>query len=383
MDKVVSNVVRTWKSGTKAASLGLSACLVTALSATAGAAPAVSSADGTFDHKASVTITGSGFGTKANAAPVIWDDASGSDILAKWDLATPNTNASYNLNYRAPQRGISLPHNHVTKYIAGGHGGSGPQGGAQVVMWKKRTMSSYPQYSYISWYQRSDDNWVFGDDDNYKVFDFTRGFGGYDLPYNWYIEYNQRPTSRTSGAAWHILDDSSASLSTPTSSWWYGPAVNPMSGQWTKIELEIKYTNQTDGYINLYENGVRKIDYKGRTDGYSDTLRSEGVGGYARMYNQSNNWRYFADVYLDYSLARVVIANNANLSSATIIETQVPTNWSSSSITFNVNLGKFKQGDRAYVHVVDSTGARSSTGLAMTVGGGAEARPSAPHVTVN
>jgi hypothetical protein len=368
--------------GTKLACAGAVACLV-ALSAPAVSAPAVSGANGTFDHKGTVTITGSGFGTKATAAPVIWDDASGSNILDKWDLATPNTNSSYNLAYRAPMRGISLPHDHITKYIAGGHGGSGPQGGAQVIMWKKRTMTSYPQYSYVSWYQRSDDAWVFGDDNNYKVFDFTRGFGGYDLPYNWYIEYNPRPTSRTSGASWHILDDSSDSLSTPANTWWYGSAVNPMSGQWSKIEVEIKYTNQTDGFINLYENGVRKIDYKGRTDGYSDNVRSEGVGGYARMYSQANNWRYFADVYLDYSLARVVLANNANLSSATIIEPQVPTSWSSGSITFKVNLGKFKQGERAYVHVVDSTGARSATGLAVTAGEGAEARPNPMTITVN
>src|SRR5690349_23122825 len=116
MDKVV----RERKSSTKIASIGLAACLAAVLSATAGAAPSVTAADGKFDHKASVTITGSGFGTKASAAPVIWDDASGSDILSKWDLATPNTNAAYNLNYRAPQRGIALPHDHITKYIAGG-----------------------------------------------------------------------------------------------------------------------------------------------------------------------------------------------------------------------------------------------------------------------
>jgi hypothetical protein len=352
----------------------------------AHAAPVVSSVSGELDHKGTVTISGSGFGSKSRAAPVIWDDMSTGNVLDKWDLATPNTNAAYNLVYRSPQRGISLPHQHATRYLAGAHGGSGPNGGAQVMAWKRRAMTSYPQYSYVAWYQRSDDNWVFGGDDNYKVFDFTRGFGGYDLPYNWYIEYNERPTSRTSTPAWHILDDvgaSGGSLNGPASEWWFAKAVNPMAGQWTKIELEIKYTNQNDGFIYLYENGVRKIDYQGPTDRYSGTDRSEGIGGYARQYNQSNNWRYFSDIYLDYSLARVVLSNNANLGSSTIIEPQVPSQWSGNSISFTVNLGKFKTGDRAYVHVVDSAGVRTSSGLAVTVGGGGELRPSPVSISVN
>jgi hypothetical protein len=370
----------------RAVALGLGSLMSLVALAPAMAAPAVSATTGTYNHKASVTITGSGFGTKSTPAPVVFDDASGSNILDKWDAVMPSTNSAYNLAYRAPQRGIALPHEHDTKYIAGAHGGTNAQGGYNVMMWKQRTMTSYPQYAYVSWYQRTDDAWVFGDDDNYKVFDFTKDCCGYDLPNNWYIEYNERPTSRSSTPAWHILDDvgaSGGSLTGPTSAWWFGKAVNPMSGVWTKIEVEIKYSNQSDGYINLYENGVRKVNYSGTTDRYAGNVRGEGVGGFARQSSQPNNWRYFADVYLDHSLARVVLTNNASLAASTIIEPQVATSWSSGSITFNVNLGKFKQGDRAYVHVVDSSGARSTTGLAVTAGGGGAKRPEAVSITVN
>jgi len=350
------------------------------------AAPSVTSVSGKFDHKAVVTISGSGFGNKGTAAPVVWDDASGSDIKAKWDLTWPNANSAYNMAYRTPQRGISLPHSNISRYLAGAHAGSGgANGGWNVAVWKNRVISSYPAYTYASWYQRSDDNWVFGDDNNYKCFDFSRGNGGYDLPYNWYIEYNSRPTSRTSGASWHILDDaygqSNASLDGPTSDWWFGSAVNPMSGVWSKIEVEIKYTNQKDGYIKLWENGKLRVDYRGTTDRYPGTQRSEAIGGYARVTN-SNNWRYFADIYLDHSRARVVLANNASLSSATIIEPQIPSAWSDGSISAQVNLGKFTAGQTAYLFVVDPSGVVSSSGYPVKIGG-TTTTPNAPsNVTV-
>jgi hypothetical protein len=333
--------------------------------------PTIAQLSGAPVHGASATIRGSGFGTKIPAAPAVWDDASGASISSKWDLTWPNSNPTYNMAYRAPQRGIGLPHSNITRYLAGGHGGSGANGGQNVMVWKNRTIASYPAYTYASWYQRSDDAWSFGDDDNYKCFDFSRGTGGYDLSYNWYLEYNPRPTSRTSGAGWHILDDafgqSNASLDGPTGNWWQGQAVNPMSGAWSKVEVEIKYTDQADGYIKLWENGVQRVSYTGHTDRYSSTQRSEGIGGYARNYNKSSNWRYFADIYLDYSRARVVMANNANLAQATIIETQIPSAWSDGEIRLTLNMGRLLAGQTVYLFVFNAGGAHNAIGFPVSV----------------
>src|SRR5947207_1048391 len=246
------------------------ACAVIMWSSAAAAQPSILGSSGEWSQKATVTISGTGFGSKGTPAPVVWDDASGSNVTAKWDGAWPNCggNDAYNLAYRTPSevgRNIPLPHNHITKYLSGAHYGAspGPQCGYSVIMWKVRTITSFPAYSYASWYQRSDDGWHFGGDDNYKTFAYSEGVGPYSLPNNWYMEYNPRPTSPTSGAAWHLNDDA---LGTSTQSlqiadqnghsfWWDG-AVNPMAGQWSKIELEIKYTSQTDGYIKSWENGI-------------------------------------------------------------------------------------------------------------------------------
>jgi hypothetical protein len=360
------------------------------LACSATAAPVITQVSGAFNHKAVVTITGSGFGLKAQAAPVVWDDASGASILGEWDGAWPNQNATYNTSYRAAQRGISLPHANITRYIAGAHYGSGgADAGYNVIFWKNRTITSYPAYTYMSWYQRIDDAWVFQNnqtpetDNNIKMSAFSVCCSPYELPNNWYIEYNPRPTSRTSTATWHLNDDG-FSLDYPDAnghSWYWSGAVNPMSGVWIKIEQEIKYSKQSEGYIKLWENGILKINYAGATDLYPGTARSEGIGGYARS-RGTNNWRYFADVYLDYTPARVVIANNANLSAATIIENQIPSVWTSTSVAISANLGKFSAGQTAYLFVVDSSGVRNTSGFPVTIGGSAPAEPPPANLQV-
>ena len=341
------------------------------------AQPLVLGASGQWMHKGTITLSGSGFGSKPAAQPVVWDDASGGKIHDKWDGAWPDNNPTYNTMYRVPQRGISLPHNHITKYIAGAHGDADRADAGYAVMVFKTRSISYPSYSYVSWYHRGDDNWVFGGDNNFKTYAFSNGTGPYNMPNLWYLAYQPPyPNSRTDTAAYVLGDDAWGSafetIGSPDASGhshWWDTAVNPFAGVWTKIEQEIKWTNQTDGYIKLWENGVLRVDYQGATDKYPGYTRTEGIGGYARNYGQPENWRYFADIYLDYSRARVVLGNAPTLSASTIREVQIPTNWSASSISISANLGRFEVGQTAYLFVVDANGIASGAGFPVPIGG--------------
>jgi len=257
------------------------------------------------------------------------------------------------------------------------------------MFWKNRTMGTYPQYTYISWYQRGDDAWVFGGDNNYKTYDFSTGTKPYDAT-NWYTNYEPPSlSSRTAQPKWQLNDDAQNtpqnSLADPDKNghnlfWNFGS--NTMSG-WSKIEMEVKWTNQTDGYIKQWDNGNLVINYSGVTDNYGGTARSESVGGYTRNYGQPNNWRYWADVYLDYSPARVVLANNAVLSVATIREVQIPTSWSAGSISVSVNLGKFSAGQPAFLFVVDPTGVPNAAGFPVIAGNSSGSQlPAPPNLRV-
>lgn len=361
----------------------IAACLIMGMAGAASAAPVVLQASGTFSHKGTTTISGSGFGTKAAAAPLVWDDASGTNILNKWDGAWPNrsSNTTNNTAYRTPIRGIGLPHSHITKYIAGsGAENSGYDAGWNIVFWKNT--ATKPSYIYASWYERADDAWVFGGDNNFKRFAYSVCCSPYEMPNNWYE--SMTPSSRTDTPGWMINDDGT-SMSNPDVSghnFWWNDGGNPMNA-WTKIETAVHISSGSDGYIKVWDSGKLVVNYTGPTDKYAGSSRSIGIGGYIRMSGQPNNWRYFADAYVDTTLARVVLANNAVLAAATIVETQIPSSWSNTSINISVNLGKFTSGQTAYLFVVDSSGAPSAAGIPVTVGGTAAATTLTPPTNVH
>jgi hypothetical protein len=318
---------------------------------------------------------------------VVWDNCSGSDINALWDGHWPNAGtADYQMQYRiAPYRGISAPHNRVGRYMTGCYGNSaGANAGWNVMVWKARTLGPFPQYTYVSWYQRCDDAWVFGGDDNFKNYDWSRGkspYGdSYGVTYNWYSEYNSRPTSKSSGCSWHLNDDAygtnSANLEN-TSSWWGSDAVNPMSGQWSKIEHYIKLSNQAGGgVVKIVENGVVKLNVSTKTDGMAGTDRCDAIGGYARQSGQPNNFRYFADLYLDYTWQHVVLGDASTIGACKILECQKVASWTDTSINITVNRGALSDSAIVYLYVYDANGTPNTTGFPVPVSGTPPSQPS-------
>lgn len=333
----------------------------------------VSAKIGALKHGSTVTLVGSGFGVKSPAAPRVWDNCSGSDPLTLWDGFWPTQDVNYNLDYRSAQRGITMPHSRTTQYLCGCHYGSGGfDAGYNVLLWKNRTVS-LPVFTFASWRQRFDDNWTFGlgspADDNLKIFDYSTGTSPFASPDNWYTEYNSRPTSNVSSCFWHWADDNS-SLSNPDTnghSGFWDTAVNPMSGAWSQIELINRYA-ATGGVIVKWENGTVVMNYAGPTDLMAGTARCEAIGGYARSQGSTNNWRYYTDIYLDDTSSHVVLGNGSTYNGCTIREPQIPITWSSTSISFTVNLGSFGNTDTAWAYVMDASGATNANGFQVKAG---------------
>jgi hypothetical protein len=347
----------------------------------ATAAPVVQQVSGKLDNKATVTVTGSGFGTKATAAPALWDDGSGTSLSQKWDMTVPNqaSNTAYNIQYRAVgYRGVAGPHANSQKYIVGGHTGSwSPYAGGNVMLLKGKSSHAQGDIYYSRTYYRVDPSWQFGavlDDNNHKW--WVTNFGG-NGPYEddeFYIDYDQGKFNNSTSAVQHKYSPAPAHpLRSPDnnghSNWW-NTSANPAS-KWVLYEVEFKLSTGTDGYLKVWADGVLVMNYAGPTDSGAHQNLSMGFGGYSSTYvlSPTNNFRYFADVYMDFTAARVVLANNANLSNATIIEPQIPSRWTDGSIDVVVNQGKFTTGQTAYLFVVDKNGARSSAGLPVTIGG--------------
>lgn len=338
-------------------------------------------------HGVTFQLNGSRFGQKAYAPPLVWDNGSGDVPTLLWDGAWPSksSNPSFNLHYARSERGINPPHLRDPGLLAGAHGeNGGAYSGSDVNLFKRMTLSAFPAFFYASWYQRSDPNWVFGGDNNYKVFDYSTGSEPYAQT-NWYIAYGTPHPNSVSDTPQWIINDDANSLQNPDAngnSFWWTKGKSPMGG-WEKIEVAIKATPSSDGYIKVWEDGVQVVDYAGSTDKYPGTARTIAIGGFARMSGQPTNWRYFDDIYLDYGLSRVVLADSPTLAKAKVVEIQIPQSWTDSQITATANLGKFAPSQAVYVFVVDSTGAVSNA-IALTADPvvpsptGSVAKPKAP-----
>jgi hypothetical protein len=325
-----------------------------------------------INHNQPSVISGAVFGTKSPAAPLVWDDCSGTNPLTLWDGVAPDSGSGL-LTYRAPQRNVALVHDRVGKYLCGSHVG----GENDVYCW--RGGPRLDDYTYASWYQTYDPLWPSYGDNNLKTYVYTAYSGAsrpYLLPY-WYINYESASSIPLQNYAKWVTD---GSLSNPDENghniFWVQSACDRFA-QWSRVEVMAKHTEQNGqgGYVDQQETipGVHTNDviyYNGRSNSWGGTHRTQGIGGYARANDSgsaSNAWRYFADLYVDNTLARVILCNNSNYNAATIREPQIPTAWSASSITVTGNLGKFTAGATAYLFVIDAAGSVSN-GFSVTVG---------------
>jgi len=73
----------------------------------------------------------------------------------------------------------------------------------------------------------------------------------------------------------------------------------------------------------------------------------------------------YDDLYLQFGTrARIEMGNKAVYEECTELEIQTPTEWSETSIQFDVNYGGFSSGDTVYLYVINSAG-KVSPGVAV------------------
>jgi hypothetical protein len=355
-------------------SFTISIWLLIIFTGTLFAAPAITGVSGTKSHGQSITISGSGFGTKSPAAPLVWDNGLGADGTAPSGYSGyygtySGSNAGYSIQYHSTGfRSVSGPHSHSTKYLAGcalGYGYGGPQG-VGVLVYKNYNLSS-TGYLYESFYQRFDPSyhWTGGVNDNIKSIWIDTGYadvssGGMEL--TWYYP--------AGSGGWFSYAPYSPTYSQQTN--------HDARTAWVHDEV-INYENGASGQGQLYEDGQLVFSLSKSSSAMSGSSRCTTIGGYTSYQNDPgnnvNNFRYLSDIYIDNTLSRVVIGNASSYSSCTRRAMQPPTAWNSSggSITVTVNQDNFGDGSTAYLYVFDSTGAVNSTGYEIqfgTSGGG-------------
>jgi len=307
-----------------------------ALAATSAlAAPAISSVSGTLSHGASLTISGSGFGAHDDYGGTEsflcngWTDFESGTLNggnftctnpAVWQIVTSNTRA--NSSY------------HARKYY------NGTRLGEVTVYTKPDTHEFYSSF------------WIM----------LTQPTTGGDGGKIWRIwsDIHEDNIWLATGGDNTMIRGASESQRVSGSTQWSSPSSIGY-GQWHRIEI---WMDDSPSEFTVWMDCV----FQWTHDDWVPTPWYSGTHTWAfgHMINDNDGGHNFDDAYFSNTRARVEIGNAGTWSACTHRETQIPTAWSSSSITVTVNRGSFGDLAQQYLYVVDSSGAVNQQGYPLS-----------------
>lgn len=313
-----------------------------------------------------VTIAGTGFGTKAAAAPVKFTDFDGDtvgQVPAGWDAPQPTDSLvssamshSGNLSLDSSaigqtsaffpkiswDMGQTIPFN-GTLYLSAWVYLDSTGTTATGWNWKGPIITSGTDPYY----------WEVGTTDNVAA-----GFAGF---------YNQTESRWFNTAAtFHYSEDHTAISSDDDDIHQNGWPDDAFIFQgWQRVEWIFKTNSALDA-----KDGSIVVTRIGRS---TPTLQVTGLTTYG---NTSNLWRYvtlpqgftniengtlnlqmyFDDVYIDNTQARVEVGNSPDFNSCSHREIQHPISWSDTEVQVDFRKGSFNSGDTVYFFVINDQG---------------------------
>lgn len=376
------------------------------------AAPSISGTSGTFENSETITITGSGFGSKT-AAPLIssYDNAtstnnwSGGTLSAPWTIPVGDSMA---LSNSAPLRSSS--HTQSSYKIA-----YDPYytGGSDYEMLEYTHMAQDHEVYVSFWMYKDYSAWSIGrsSGSNSKFFRILMGAGGTSNG-NFIGSYVTDEGSGYGDLVTVMVGGESDTYSTTIaysamsafqySSAWYDNRVTKANAnlklqQWEHYEFYFRYPTSPGGHDNT--EAIMWIDGRvhSRTEnlpvGYTIYSSDRRVFRFGLISGNrasgAGTHEYIDQIYIDNTPARVIISSASDLDEtwpdiATVhhSEVQVCSSWSASEIQFTLNQGTFGDTDTAYLYVVDSTGAISPAyEITLSGEGGGEPAPAPPTLS--
>lgn len=356
--------------------LAAPAALIFAISSTALAAPTVTGTSGTLSHGSSLVITGTGFGTKSAAAPWRWDPVEGVSYyegLSDGDAVPVSTggywddNSSNLIKYNTAadeQRGVS------TRNLNTIDGSTNcPSAEDNKKLGVTMPSSSERYVSFWIWHSTT------------LTDEFSKTVRLWD-------EYRDG-TNRLSivdswgpNGPWHAsrLASSSTCYASPALGRAFGTDnfVRPIAGEWERVEFYIKQESAPDtsddgriwlaqtanGNISMHDSGVISESCNGVVSNlnwltFGFDKNCSGAGATSVMDIRLD------DIYIDDTQARVEIGDGATWSANNHREVQVPSSWSSGSVTITLNQGSFSSFNNLYLYIVDSDGNVNTNGYPL------------------
>jgi len=305
---------------------------------------------GTFSHGQSVTLTGSGFGTKSTAAPIKYDDFQSVTIgQTIWDHSTAPGPSWGNLG---DQEYNPIANN--TKLRAGtpfarnmdSHWefpNAGDSAGSALTLAGQTARKLY----FDGWMYLDDTGITSGSIQNFKPVRFESGTtSAYFNPY-----------SNSAGDYGGNVRDGV----TRVDSDWASDPSSSYYNAWNHVQWMADAgsgDNAYDGACHFYRNCGLKYSHVDIAEIGSgeDDWNTFYLGNYIRSNDQAGHIHiYWESMYVDDSWARVEIGDEAVYDDCTHREIQRCTAWSDGSITFVPNRGNFGPTDNVTIFVINES----------------------------
>lgn len=336
-----------------------------------------------------ITINGTGFGTKTRAAPLWFDNfasgTNGQPVAGRVPLINNTTGMrAWETDHRnGPAPSLSNARPRLAGKLTTYHQLTQANYASAIIV---RQSMQTNNFMYLSWWHYVDvpGSWP----RNTKPIEIYGSNGNVPLSY----------------LGWGDVDDNDSSIRNSLQDVCTGSAdatnvdgvvyngsssINGIENRWIKFEMVLVQSSVGTGgassaprdgqyYVTVYDpdynNGAgRSIRF------YNNSQSPNGV----RTRCNSSYWDEFdfgaygegSDIYIDEVFmdnspnhARIVLTNNATYLSSTFTESQPATQWSDTNISFSLNVGRFRSGDRAHVHIVRGAGGLNGYGSATYAG---------------
>jgi hypothetical protein len=335
----------------------------------AATTPIISSVSGTFSHNSTVTLTGSGFGSKSHAAPLKWDNFEngipGSDISSTGYWL--NHDESGDIKFTTNRLRTAFSIRSVVDKMTYSWPRTTPDGNFyHLDVWPYAGKKYLTGYLYIDFVNlNTPGEW------QAKLIHVLSGSEHADWPVlalqSWWTE-NGQPGNNGSyfefqytGGGWPSIWDDWA-----------------RAGEWLRFEIEWQDSagsTATDGFarFSVYHpnENVVSVTRTGTTMAADGITISTPHFGYL-LVNENNGHEvdtYWDDIYMDDSWSRVEVCNGAIYSNRSNCEIQIPhTTWTDGQLQIKVNQGSFADDSTAYLYVIDASG-NASAGKQITFAG--------------
>jgi hypothetical protein len=303
------------------------------------AAPVISPLSNTsINHGQTITINGSGFGSKSTASPQLWD--------------TVDNQAAYS----GLSNGSTVPTGSGKPWEAQCNWG----GGACV---KYSTSPSDQRGVGTATYKSTNTNFAF--------LEGKRLTGTTKTYVSWWWKPSQTPSG---GSSKFIRMSNSGDLTNKTLSWTqmhnyvYGPEGYCNSEGWASWNGTANQWNFMEAWIDS-----EKRTYTLRINGNASSANNTSWAGCA-SFNFDYVWTigqdgdppavtmdtWLDDIYVDNTFQRVMIGNASTYSASTKFEMQPPVSWLDGQVQISVNQGGYATGSSAYLYVIDAAGNASN-----------------------